>query len=597
MKDFKLFNMKDYAGYINKKDITNIDRLVSVIGSQNVLSTDEGRVGIRNGYTLFGVADSTLEPITAEYVWKTARGEEIMLRGRNDATNDGTLEFYSSDTGSAFTELINSVGSGEFNFTTIWDTTELQDALLFVVGDSSIYYWSGGLTTFASATSNTITKQGTTSWGESGFLTAGTRQVTIEGTPYTYTGGESTTTLTGVTPDPTVAGHTAGATVVQTVRTSTSTPASGFNNSLIATYRNQVFVGDLARRDVFVSAVGDYTDYTPPTVPRLVGESTVLTLNEAPTAFIEQEDNIYLSTFNQWYNVKITLSSDLQSEDLQIELLKSSPLGGAVNQKSVFKIKNDVLYISNEPTINSLGRVENIDTPESSDLSDPIKLEVESYNLTNCSGKFFQNFAYFNFPSEGKTLVYNIEGGFWEAPQILPVRVMSVFDGALYGHSNSIVETYKLFDGTSDNGNPISAKLRFAYSSYGDPAHKKGFTEWFTDGYISTNTTLNQKVIYDYKGYSGERDYEIDGDDSNIIFAPQITGSLGKSPLGHDPLGGTTEETDELQKFRVIKTGVKVDTYELQVEYSSNSIDQQWFILHTGGNIMLSKDDNYSIKQ
>jgi hypothetical protein len=595
MKDFKLQNMREYGGFLNKADITNLKGVYLVKDSQNVVSTDEGRLGTRKGYSLFGSADTTLEPITAEYSWLTARGDEIMLRGRNDASTTGTLEFYHADIG-AWTELVNSLGTGVFNFTTYWDTTEAQDALIFVCNDSNLYYWSGGVTTFASAGTNTLTKQGTASWAEEGFILSGTTQVTIEGTVYTYTGGESTTTLTGVTPDPASAGHTVGAAAFQTVRTNTNKPASNLNNALIATHRNQVYVGDLTRRDIYVSEVGDYTTYTF-TATRLVGEGALLTLNEAPTAFVAQEDSIYISTYNQWYNVKFTLSSDLTAEDLTIQLLESSPMGGAVNQSSVFKAKKEILYISNEPTINSLGRIENIDTPQSKDLSDPIKLEIEAYTLTNCSGKFYRNNAYFNFPSEGKTLIYNIAKGYWEAPQILPVRVMSVYGGELYGHSNGNHETYKLLDGTNDTGKAMQAVAKFAYLNYGEPAHQKGLTEWFTGGYISTNTDLTQTLYYDFKGYSGIQEFNISGDDTAIIFANITTGNLGKEPLGKEPLGSTSDDVDELQRFRVIKQTYKRNFYEIQVKYESNDIDQQWFLLHQGGNAMLSKDDNFSIKQ
>ncbi|GAG12561.1 unnamed protein product, partial [marine sediment metagenome] len=98
MKDFKLANSKDFKGYINKADITNIDGVFLTEGSQNVVSTDEGRIGTRKGFTLFGAAgDATQEPIVAEFTWKTARGEDIMIRARNDASTTGTLEFYTGD--------------------------------------------------------------------------------------------------------------------------------------------------------------------------------------------------------------------------------------------------------------------------------------------------------------------------------------------------------------------------------------------------------------------------------------------------------------------------------------------------------------------
>ena len=74
---------------------------------------------------------------------------------------------------------------------------------MFVDGSTNVYKWNGATTTFASCTSNTITKQGTDTWAESGFYTTSDKKIMLGGIEYTYTGGEVTTTLTGVTPDPT----------------------------------------------------------------------------------------------------------------------------------------------------------------------------------------------------------------------------------------------------------------------------------------------------------------------------------------------------------------------------------------------------------
>ncbi len=595
-KNFNLTNLALYKGYINKADRTNVSSKFLVEGSLNVVSTDEGFVGTRKGYTLFGAADSTLEPITGSVTWRTARGDEIMMRSRNDGTNSGTVEFYHSDIG-AWTELINSVGTTLCNFTTdYWDTTEAQDALLFVVGDANLYYWSGGVTTFASGTTNTITKEGTTSWGEEGFLTAGTRTVDIGGTTYTYTGGESTTTLTGVTPDASAAG-TAGDTVFQEVRTTSNKPAAALNNDLIAVHRNQVYVGDKRRRDVNVSVVGDYTDYTTATVPRVVGEAAVLTLNETPTAFVAQEDTIYLSTYNQWYKVVWTLSDDLTGESLNIDPLKTNPGGGAINQKSVFNVKNNIFYISNEPTINSLGRVENIDTPQAKDLSDSIKLELDGYDTSNASGQFWRNSAFFAFPAEGKVLQFNIKEGYWEAPLTFPVRHMVVFGNSLYGHSSGNNESYKLFDGTDDNGKAMNAIAAFSYVNGNRRDHKKSFVEWFTEAYMSTNTTLTQTLNYDYKGATRIQEFEIRGDDPKITFAPKQGNPLGSNTLGSQPIGSQSVAPDNLNKIRVIKETSKSDFYEIQTVYSTNDINQQWQILAQGPALTLSVDDNNSIKQ
>lgn len=593
-KDFKLTNLANFSGYINKADFTNVSDNFLIVGSQNVVTTDEGTIANRKGFTLKGAANTDLEPIEDEFSWKTARGDEIMIRSHNDATDAGTFEFFITSI-NAWTELIDNTGTGSFNATTFWDTTEGQDALLFVVGDSNIYEWSGGVTTYASSTAATITKEGTTSWSEEGFLIAGTRKVVIGGVEFTYTGGESTTTLTGVTPNAVAAGSV-GDTVFQAVRTTSNKPASGLSNDLIANLRNQIYVGDLKRRDVNISKVGDFTDYAFSS-PRLVGEGALITLNETPTAFIEDEDSMYMSTANQWYKTDIVLSEDLLKETIIIRLLKSNFQGGAINQASVFKIKNNILYISNEPTVNSLGRVAEVDTPQSRDLSDPIKLELEGLDRTNAAGKFWRNSFYLTFPVESKTLIYNIEKGYWEPPQVLPTRRYSVFEGDLIGHSNAVTESYTMFDEFNDNGNAMEAIAAFSYLNFARRDHKKNLTEWFTEGYITSNTKLTQTLNYDYKAATQTQDFDIDGDDTSILFQPAADNSLGKSPLGSEPLGSSVIEPDVLNKFRVIKTTSKQDFYEIQVIYSSNAVDQRWEVLAQGAAAQLSTADNVEIKQ
>jgi len=314
---------------------------------------------------------------------------------------------------------------------------------------------------------------------------------------------------------------------------------------------------------------------------------------------VAQEEDMYISTKNQWYKTNFTLSDALTTESLTIKLLKTSPLQGAVNKRAVFKAKNDVLFISNESILESLGRVENISTPESVDLSDSIKTKMESLTLTNCTGTYYKNNLYFAFPVDSTVMIFNIEKGFWEAPQILPVRVFSIFGENLYGHSNGVNETYQLFveDEYSDNDNPIDARAVFAYRNYGDRAWKKNFNEWYTEGYITTNTILKVNHNYEFDGYKTKKEYNIDGSDTegDIILNTGKDISLGKNSLGKEPLGSTTSTINDLKKFRIINKIVKEDFYEHQVSYSSNDVDQRWEILAFGGNVLNSTNNNSRI--
>lgn len=590
MKKFKLVN--EFKGYLNKADPTNVDPSYLIPPSQNVIINNGEKIGNRAGYSILGATNSALTPIKSSFDWLTSTGTELNLRAYDDE-----LEVYYS---SAWRRIKDGFTSVDFSFTTVWDSTEKIDFLLFVNGDANMRMWSGAITTYASSTVNTLTKQGTNTWAQDRFLKNGTRVVTLGGIDYTYTGGESTTTLTGVTPDPTGGGHVAGDVVIQTIRTTANTPASGFNNSIVATLKNQVYVGDYTRRDVYVSKNTSYLDYTFTAPVRLPGEGALLTLDQTPIAIVPQESDMYISTVDGWFKTSFTLSADLTGESLKVERLKQIALKGAYAQPSVAKIQNSVVYFSKDKVIDTLGRVESIDTPDSKPLSDPIKLELLAYDLTIPPHlQFHQNKLYCTFPSEGKTLIYDFEKRYWNPPQILPVRRFAIISNDLYGHSNAVPETYKLFDDTtySDNTNPIDAIAAFAYNNYGSRAWGKNFNEWYTEGYIKSNTTLTFTSKYDFGGFSGISSYDIDGADTDIIFSTISDGSLGKWPLGSMPLGSITDSISNLSKFRVIQEIKDIDFYEHSPVYSSNDSDYQWEILAFGCNAEFSVSDNQPIKQ
>jgi len=592
---------QEFKGYRTKTDKTKLPDGYLVDGSQNVLSTDGDNIKIRSGYTLDGAANSSLNPIESSYDWITHNGTELNLRSYDDE-----LEFrYVDSSGNVtWTRIADGWSAVDFNYAEYWDTDEVEDILFFVNGDDNIYSWSGAYATvdITNSTSNTLVKQGTTTWGEERFIADGTnydKKLKINGTEYTYTGGEGTTTLTGVSPDPTAGGHSDGDLAVQSVSTTANKPGSNVKNDLIAVLDNQVWVGSLTNRQVYVSAVNDFTDYTFSS-PRLVGEGVLLTLDASPTAFVVQEDSMYISAGkDQWYFSTFELSSDLQKESIFVKRLKSDSQGAAQSQGMVARIKNNVMFVSNEPTIDVLGRVEDVETPQSIPVSDPIKPTLEGYTFTGADSIYHRNNYYLALPEENRLLIYNFERSFWEAPQVLPAGKLAIIGGELYLHSNSVPETYKLFTGTNDNDTSINAIAKFSYHNYGDRVNLKNFDEWYTEGYIRQNTKLTLKLYYEYRGAETIKSYTIDGNDEDIIFKNTEDASLGKISLGKNPLGntGSSDESDTLNKFRQINQIVKSDFYEVQVSYESNSIDYQWELLGFGGNVKPSTSKPISIKK
>ena len=595
-----------YRGYVNKPDITNILPGFLVRGSQNVISKTGGRVGIREGYSTLGDTGAG-SGIIASYDWERSNGTFRNLRG-----NDTALQYYYSPT-DTWIDLVTSPASSRYQFAEYWDDVQLTDALLFVNGESEINYWSGAITTFDSAGAATITKEGATTWAEEGFTVGGTTTVVIGGITYTYTGGEATTTLTGVTPNPTLGGHVAGDVVHQGVETTlnsalagttiTERPDDNYENDLIGVLYNQVYIGSLSSRFVYVSQVNDYQDFNFAS-PRQVGQGARLTLDGRAKGFVVQENQMYMSAGrDQWYQTRFDLSADLTKEILQIERLDTVTEEGAIQQSSIAKIKNSIVYISNEPTLTTLSRIKDLATPQTKNISDPVKIDFDAYDFTDAHILYYKYNIYIAVPKEGLVLIYNIAEGFWESPQTIPAGRLAIIDSELHFHSASEAKTYLLFDGTfDDNGNPIPANAVFSYQQYGERSLLKQFNEWYTEGYMSEATNLNLILRYGINGCEGLIQEEILGTDS-VLFCPgeNPDNSLGKFSLGKQPLGSVIESdvNDENlpPKFRHIRTGAQPNAHEFQIEYSTNDTGQDWQLLAYGPAVSDSFADDVAIKR
>lgn len=605
MKDFKL--VTNFKGYIAREDQTNIDPGWLVTGSQNVIINSANRVAIRKGFTMDGPTSTALTPIKSSYDWENHLGYTRNLR-----VFENTMQYRYVDNGTVtWRDLITGFTTNtDFNFTSFWDTTELIDVILMVNGESNIREWSGALTTFASATATTITKQGTTTWAEEGFYTTGTRSVVIDGITYTYTGGEGTTTLTGVNPNPTLGGHTVGDVIHQGVRTITNASMTGIpatlKNNIISTLNNQIYVGSFTNNSVYVSKQNNYQDFSFST-PRIVGEGALITLDSTPRAFIPQEDKMYMSAgSSQWYVTRFTLSADLINELLTIERLKTAPLQGAKSQAFTWKVKNKIAFLTNEPTLNLLGRVENITaTPENVDISDIIRDDFDTYDFTGGSVAYWRSQILVAIPVNNVVLIYNEEKKYWEAPQIMGISRFYIIDGELYGHSSNTPESYKLFQGYADRyvdltntGNPIEARALFSYQNFGDRANHKSFDEMYVEGYIQSNTDLTVFIKYELDGCGQEIQYQIDGTNPRLVCLGTDDRSLGKQRLGSFSLARLEDSTfDKLPpKFKSKKEIARYDFQEYQFGVGTNDVDQRWELLAFGTNILPSKNDTVDIK-
>lgn len=600
--EFEIIDRFKY-GYRNREDQTNLPAGVLVVGSKNILTNVSERIQARQGYVLDGPISSVTVPIASAYTYFNHLNTENNLRAYLPSAGAGTLEYRYVDSSGTVTwrTLLSSLSSANFNFSTFWDTTEVKRVLLMVNGGSVIYEWNGAVTTISSSGANTLTKIGTDSWAASGFYVSNSpRKVTINGVDYTYTGGENTTTLTGVTPNPNGVVNSGDIAHQTPIITNTPTGLALTAYDLISTLRNQVYIGQLTNQEVFISKINNYKDYTFTSPTRVVGEGAIAYLDAPPVALVPLETSINVSAGkNQWYIITWTLSSDLLSESVTVNRLKSNANAATQSQAFTSAIKNDVIFLSQEPTLDRLGRVEQIlGSTQTTNISDPIKLDFDSYDFTD--GQIFYNkyFIYLSVPKQGLIRIYNIVKSYWEAPQTIPVGKFYTVGGILYGHSYETAESYKLFSGRADridpvtapSGNPFECKVVFSYQNYSSPFSLKNFNKFYIEGYISTDTALNLGIMYDIDGCATDTTYEIDGSNTqyvcaNIVGTNTDDASLGKQALGKYPLGGDTDVTGSNTippKFRLIQTFPSVDFHEVQYSFESSQRDANWEILRFG---------------
>lgn len=598
----------EFIGYVTKPDRTNTDDRTLVTGSQNVLINDQDKIETRKGYTRLGAENTSLNPMESSFDWNTSgyqgSGQVWNLRSYDDELEVylGTVDGVTVD---AWTRVADSWSAVDFVFAPTYDSTEGIDILVFVNGDSNLYDWSGGVTTIASATANTITKNGTQTWGQSRFLTTGTRKVLINGTEYTYTGGESTTTLTGVSPNP--SGEAADSVATQTVRTNSNKPASGFSNDTIAVLNNQLWVGSNTERLVYVSTDSDFTSFTVSS-PRVPGEGALLTLDNPTNAFAvfgermsvhSGRSDIYVSEFFE-LDVGGTLT-----ETLKIKKLKTSSNQAAQSQAMVAEMGDSVAFITHEPALRILENVENIADPQIRTYSNPIKPDFDNETFTNTHMLRDGNRLYIATPTNSKLYILEFREDangqlrrFWQPPQILPIRRLSIIDSLIHGHSNAVPETYKLFNGTNDLDLPFNAIAKLAYRNFEDRANYKNFNELYVEGYISSNTTITATINYDFDGFTQSIEKEIEGTDSGTIFEPVDDESLGQFGLGEVSLGGTHESSvEQLPKFRRIIVVPRANFFEVQVVFETNSTDYRWQILSVGPNARLAQANAIRIRK
>lgn len=631
-----------FPGYRAREDQTTLDRQTLIAPSQNVVLNPSGRVALVQGYTLDGAGSAVIDSgILSNFDFTPSIGAVRNLRAGSltSAGNDGKLQYRYVDALGVvnWVTLKSALTNVRLSFCNWWDNTALVKNVIWVDGSNNIFNWNGAVTTLASATSNTITNQGSLTWAQLGFSATGS--VVIGGVSATYSGGSGSQTLTGVSVD--FSASPAASIVHQAVITTalsgmTAIPAT-FGPTLVGCGRNnQLYVGASNSNVLYISKVNNFTDFSFTAKARIAGEGWTKTLDAPPIAFVPLEDrsdvnasDLYISQGSDVWGM-ITASIDISFdssgvaqntvETLQYVRLMNAPLQGAKSSRLVGKMKNHIVFVGYDNVANFMGWISYQEVPETVDFSYPIINDMNAYDFTDGSVFYHRNYLYIAIPKAGVIRVYNMtdqskqttmsvyhpyedvdvanQPWFWEAPITYPLSGFYVVNGEIYGHSYTTSESYKLFNGGSFNTQQIEANATFAFDDKGDRTQSKGSNELWIEGYIKQNTLLTATVAGDLNNFQTTQTVIVNGNDSAIVAYGSGAHALGKNNLGSQPLGGAQISASTLPAwFHVAKTYPQVGCYLEQLSFASKGVDLQWELICFGTNATMTAEGNNSITE
>lgn len=616
--NFSFQLIDSFSGYVSSKDPTNVSPSVLVEGSQNCYKKINGNIAVRPGLKRYGLADTTVAGIASSDEWYNSLGKTYPFRvvKPTSAGSDGRLEVMSTIVDGItpiWYTLQSSLTTAQtrYVFDSFYKATDVKDVWVFCRGDANLFWWSGGLTTVAAQIigGSTLTKTSSTTWAQDGFAINTNKTFTINGsaTVYTYTGGENTTVLTGITPA--LPAITANTVILQSVITEADKPAAGFNADFLKTIGNQLYVGSYTSRLVYISSSTDFTNYTVP-APPVTGSPDLLTLDNNCKGISVRQGNAHISAgLSDWYIIsfqEIAVGGDITRQTV-VEKQETAALSAALAHEFIDTVGDDIVYLSQDKQLRNYGLFRNINTAKFPSLSQQVSTEFENIDFTGGQIKTIGDFTYITAPLIGKTYflqtrealdnVGNIVAErIWHPPQVWNISRIALINGIEYGHSTANPQLYQLWktnqfhdDSPTNDIVPYDVNMKMAYRQHDRRNGYLSFAKTYVEGYILRNSDLRLRVYNDYLDPSPQV-FTIGANENNpSLFPPIDVETIGGSVVGNEPIGGGEIDTTIMPKFRVIIKVEDINCFEYQLELFSTTADSAWEILALGTNTQVAQ--------
>lgn len=306
-----------------------------------------------------------------------------------------------------------------------------------------------------------------------------------------------------------------------------------------------------------------------------------------------QEESIYVNTsYGEWSVVTTQLSADLLSETVSLTPLKQAGANKVLYPYLTGHLNDKIIYINTEHSLDTIGREQFLEKPQTGYLSDPVKLDFLASSFVGGRIKYFGKRLYISSPEDGITHCFDTFKGYWQAPKNFPeVGLLSIIGDNLVCHSNIRNRTFTMFTNTAgDNGDEYTVEIRTPYIAP-STRWKSSFSNMsFIEGYITGSPKLVHTVYSGIDGCGGTYPHAVE---PVMCVAPDRApfgeGSFGSHSFGSD-IGFTGSHFNEIYKAY----SPVIQYYLLSLGISCTTKSHTYSILNLGMNGMTSQTGNNS---
>lgn len=545
--------------------------------SKNVSCAD-GSISPHKMYSQFGNKITSTGQITHNFTTTKADGTEIPLRVRDDASNSH-IEWYEPESETWYALLPNQTTGLTYGFADF--NTSTQDEVWWCNGTENMTLWTKLTTYLTSAvtvTDTTINVNSTTGFGATGTII-------YNGTEIAYS-AKTATTFTVAS-----AHASAGADDGVAIAADDSTHSALTKYNILLTADGRMWGASTSGVTLAYSKVGDATDWTAGSTPSAAGSIDLVEGEGGMTGLSAIRENIFVFKKDLAAVYRLLYPSATTRTEELLEVRRGNSMG-AVNQKGIEKVGETIFYTTRRGGIKSISLSKLHEGFDFEDVTDLIRPTIDDGVFTSASLGYFEKkkillLAYKKDSDSTRNdnvvaveLIKDPEFGTYKALGFIDWFVNDWFgysDKYYFGASFE-PNCKQAFDGYSKDGTSYTAIATTKRFSFGDPLNQKEIPIIAVIGRISSGTTINFQVEYNYLGILGHAESSLAGTESDYIIQPQ-TNMLGAFAIGNEPLGGTIAEISELNHFIVFFTlETTIHPRDIQLNIYSDTEGARWQI-------------------